>query len=339
MTTPIWESDLARLLQAGVKVPQAWAIIAADHPDTGIHAVLRAQTRLRREGVLGQPSPVADRPTPAPVVLPEPAPPDRQTAVLVMTDQHYGKRTASYSTDVFDRRMQALGDRLRAIRLSMPDIDYDGLVVCLLGDVNDGSDIYPTQTHHQELTNPEAQADRLSACLEPWLLDQRGVWGEVRVECVPGNHGRTGKTAHEAANWDIAAYRNLRLRLRDKIAVHWTEQGDPFFRKVPVYGHTLLLYHGHDIPGGGTVPVNGVANRVLRWATSRLAPFDMVLMGHFHTSATASINSVDLLLSGTMVSDDDWALRKYGWESVNRWWMFGMSERKKLVWQYGLDLA
>jgi hypothetical protein len=40
-----------------------------------------------------------------------------------------------------------------------------------------------------------------------------------------------------------------------------------------------------------------------------------------------------------MVSDDDWALRKYGWESVNRWWMFGMSERKKLVWQYGLDLA
>jgi len=335
---PTWEEDLLRLLQAGSKIEQAYQRIVADHPDTSIHAVLRAQTRLKKQGLF---APTVSEPT-APVVLPvasEPAPAERQTAVIVMSDHHYGKKTVSYGLDVFGLRLKALGERLKAFRWSMPDVEYDGLVVCLLGDVNDGSDIYPTQAHHQELTNPEAQADQLAAQLEPWLLEQAGVWGSVRAECVPGNHGRSGKSMHEAANWDIAAYRNLRLRLRDKVAVNWTETGNPFFRKVPVYGHNLLLYHGHDIPGGGVTPINGVANRVLRWSTSRLAPFNVVLMGHFHTLATTKLNSIDILLSGTMVTDDDWSLQRLGWESVPKWWMFGMSEKRTLTWQYALDLT
>ena len=335
---PTWEDDLLRLLQAGRKIEQAYQRIVADYPDTSIHAVLRAQTRLKKQGLLG---PTVSEP-PAPVVLPvasEPPTADRQTAVLVMTDPHYGRKTISYGLDVFDARLKALGDRLKAVRLSMPDVEFDGLVVCLMGDVNDGTDIYPTQAHHQELTNPEAQADQLAAKLEPWLLDQAGVWGTVRAECVPGNHGRGGKSVHEAANWDIVTYRNLRLRLRDKVDVSWTEKGDPFFRRVQVYGHNVLLYHGHEIPAGGVTPLNGVANRVLRWSTSRLAPFNVVLMGHFHTLATTKLNSIDILLSGTMVTDDDWALRKLGWESVPKWWMFGMSEKRTLTWQYALDLT
>ena len=51
---PLWESDLAALLGAGYPVHEAWKILSAKHPGqvSGIHAVLRAQTRLRKAGRL-----------------------------------------------------------------------------------------------------------------------------------------------------------------------------------------------------------------------------------------------------------------------------------------------
>ncbi len=61
-------------------------------------------------------------------------------------------------------------------------------------------------------------------------------------------------------------------------------------------------------------------------------------MGHFHSSGIWRINKIRLVLSGTMVTDDDWALRTLGWESAPEWWLFGVSNRRAMTWQFPVEL-
>lgn len=264
----------------------------------------------------------------------------RESAILVMSDLHFGKETATYNPHVFTERLSELGQSLKRIHALLRGYQIDELVIAMLGDANDGTGIYPTQEHHQGISNAEQQADQLSRLLSKFLLGQQRVWGKVRVECVPGNHGRAGKHAHEAANWDIVTYRYLQKSLEDKgIPVRMNgDRADPFIRKIKVRGHSYVLYHGHDIRTFSNIPWYGMMLRLSRWLSTKISPFDVALMGHFHTAGTWDINRVRLFLSGTMVSDDDWALRTLGWESANKWWLFGVSDTRPVTWQYGVEL-
>ena len=62
-------------------------------------------------------------------------------------------------------------------------------------------------------------------------------------------------------------------------------------------------------------------------------------MGHFHALAHWRVNRVQVLATGTMVTDDQWALTTLGFDSGNQWWLFGVSDKHPITWQYGLDLA
>lgn len=266
-----------------------------------------------------------------------------ESAVLVMSDLHYGKQTKSFGTGGFGDRLAAIGDRVATIRRLMSGYEFDELVVCVLGDVNDGTDIYATQAHHQAESNVEEQAEQLSELLVPFFRRQHEVWGKVRVACVPGNHGRAGRFSHEAASWDTVAYKYLRAKLKDggpPIPVVMNGKGqNPFLRVEEVRNHRYLLYHGHDIKSFGNIPWYGMQLRVARWNTTKLAPFDAVLMGHYHSFGTWAFNSIELKMSGTMITDDEWALQTLGWESANKWWLFGVSNSRPVTWEFGIDVA
>lgn len=266
----------------------------------------------------------------------------RESAILVLTDLHYGKRTKTFDTAGFAARMDAFGERVIAIRERLSaGYHFDELVIPLLGDVNDGTGIYATQAHHQAETNVEEQAEQLTDVLAPWLRTQKKAWGRVRVECVPGNHGRAGRFAAEAANWDVVAYKYLRAKVKpDGIPVGLGRGNDNLFlRTIEVRKHRYLLYHGHEIHSFNSIPWYGMVQRIARWNTTQtLAPFDVVLMGHFHTFGSWAFNRINCYLSGTFVTDDSWALQCLGWESANRTWMFGVSDKRAVTWQVGVDL-
>lgn len=263
-----------------------------------------------------------------------------ESAILAMTDLHYGKRTGTFGVDGFGDRLGAIGDRLAAIRRALAGYTFDELHVFMLGDVNDGTGIYATQPHHQAETNVEEQAEQLSELLVPYFQRLKRDWGRVRIETVPGNHGRAGREAHEAANWDIVAYKYLRNKLTaDKIPVGIGDRGrNKFLRTITVRSHKYLLYHGHDIKSFGNIPWYGMTLRVARWNTTRLAPFDVVLMGHFHTFGTWQLNNIQLMLNGTMITGDEWALQTLGWESANKWWLFGVSDKRPVTWTFAVDV-
>jgi len=176
--------------------------------------------------------------------------------------------------------------------------------------------------------------------LHGWLKRQKDVWGHVRLEATPGNHGRAGHGAAVGANWDRVMYRYLQLMCGDSIPVGFPVKGEmPFLRKIKVRGHDVLLYHGHDIHSYSGIPFYGMLSRLTKWATTGLFPVEVALMGHFHTLGDWPINKVRLLCTGTAVTDDDWALATLGWESQNQWWLFGVSDSRPVTWQFAMDIG
>ncbi len=263
----------------------------------------------------------------------------QETAILAISDLHYGKQTESYDTDVFRKRMDELLNKVTRIKELHSDYDFDELVIFGLGDFNDGSGIFPTQSNYQEITNPEQQADELADFLTEWTQALLEVWPKVRWELVPGNHGRTGKFVAEAANWDMVAYRFLQKNLKDVAEVNFNETGDPFIRKVEIRGHQHLLYHAHDIRSWANIPWYGIFTRLQRWYMSKLGPFDVAWMGHFHTSGVWKLNKIKAVLTGCMPTDDEWALRTLGMEASNDWWLCGCNNTRPLTFTFSLEVA
>jgi DNA polymerase II small subunit/DNA polymerase delta subunit B len=256
-----------------------------------------------------------------------------------MSDMHFGKETTTFNPNVFINRLDRCGKALERIHSLLSDYEFSELVFAIPGDANDGTGIYPTQTFHQEINNVEEQAYLLSHILADFFVWQKRVWGNVRVEGVPGNHGRGGKFIHEAANWDMVLYHFLGLRLKEhSIPVNINDKGNPFIRKIQLRNHNYLLYHGHGIRMYQQIPWYGISQRILRWHNSSLAPFETVLMGHFHTCQMVTVNKVSIFLSGTPVTSDDWALQELGAESEPRWWLFGVSDSRPVTWRFALDL-
>ena len=139
-----------------------------------------------------------------------------ESAVLVMTDIHYGRKTSSYNPSVCLERLDRVGAHLARVRQLLAEYNITELVIALIGDVNDGTDIYATQPHHQAITNVEHQARELSTYLAHWLEKQSQVWPSIRVEAVPGNHGRAGRFAHDLHAVRQSHHARLRCAARGK---------------------------------------------------------------------------------------------------------------------------
>lgn len=258
-----------------------------------------------------------------------------------MTDIHYGRQTLTFNPAICATRIARIGDRLTRIRDLLSDYDFDELIIMLGGDANDGTDIYANQSTEQAISDVNQQALRLSAILEDFARSQLSLWKSVRFECVPGNHGRAGSRAAVSANWDIVCYNYLRLGLKGSgIQVGINGAGtDPFIRKVAIRGHNYILYHGHDIRTFASIPWYGLMLRVLRWYSTGLGPFDAAIFGHFHSFGLWPVNRIRILESGTMITDDGWALRTFGWESTAQWWLFGVSNSRAMTWQFPIDVG
>ena len=257
--------------------------------------------------------------------------------LLAASDIHYGKLTPEYDHEICSQRLRTVLSRLHD-RCPEDSLNHD-LIIALLGDVNDGSEIYANQLHYQAISNVEQQADEFAVVFSEMLVSIRNRWKSIRVECVAGNHGRLSKRAHEAANWDIVAYRYTKLMLESSgIQVRIPEpRENPFLREIEVSGRRFTLYHGHEIRSWGSIPWYGILTRTLRWYS--LHQWDRVIMGHFHVLGSWKINTIDLFVTGTPVTGDEWSMRTLGWAPVNAWWMLGLNDRGDLIWMVPVPLV
>lgn len=264
----------------------------------------------------------------------------RETAILVVSDAHAGKRTSTYNPDILESRIAALSERLFRVRGLLGEYDFDGLRIMMLGDMVDGACIYPTQAHHQAQTSASDQMMHSVGIWRRFMAEQVDVWGDVEVWPVPGNHGRASLASAEIDNWDALLYMMLANASPQRSRVLWpAEDCDPFLRVFRTYGHGYLAYHGNGIPMYQSIPWYGIQTRALRWLSAKcLESWDVATFGHFHSCGYWTFNRLQVFCTGTMASNDEWALERFGWESSAAWWLFGASHKRPVTWQFKMEL-
>lgn len=233
--------------------------------------------------------------------------------VALWSDWHWGEVVLpeqiggvnAFNLEIAHVRARRLVERtVYLLRSHVVQPKYDGIVVCLGGDMLSG-DI------HEELTETN------DAPMMPCLLDLFGVlcaaleslaaeFGSVFVPCVAGNHGRTSRKPRAKnrafTNFDWLLYQFLaRAFTQDKrVQFHIPDGPDALFR---VFGTRYLLTHGDQFRGGdGIIGPIGPITRGHKRKSSRNSAidqaYDVMLCGHWHQEMHLSRTIVNGSLKG-----------------------------------------
>lgn len=233
-------------------------------------------------------------------------------AVLTIADLQWGKVTDSYDSDVaYDRLMQlidpvvSIADRFAVNKLH----------VWLLGDLVEGSVIYPAQSWSVDSPAFEQAMFGVSQGIYDLLVRLMERFRVIEVSEVAGNHGRAGSTKAGVPvrdNWDSVAAAAVYLMLKQARAEGRVRMqlNDKWYEHREVCKNGCLLFHGHQLR---SLASSTVQKRLLGWATDHNIPdWRYAFCGHWHNPSVFSINDRYLYVSGSLDSDD-----KYAQESLS----------------------
>ena len=256
-----------------------------------------------------------------------------ESAVLVLSDLHFGKKTKTYNMAIAQQRFIKLIDNTLAILSERSKISpIKELHLFWTGDIVDGEQIYATHGSHiddhvvnQIFKSLEIVAPQITRFVEAGYV--------VHNHFVRGNHGRVSKFHHEVTNWDYIYGLTLELMLKNvpnmtfNVTSNWNQV-------VNVRGKRILQWHGHQIKMTMNLPWYSLTTRISRWATcDELEDFDISVSGHFHSSSVINWNEKKVFTNGTMVSGDQFALEFIGLASTECQHLFGVNENG-VTWKY-----
>lgn len=265
---------------------------------------------IERLGVAGQPDWLT-----AP---PKPSKKHHATPWLMLSDLHLDEVVnleEMGGVNAYDRRIAELRlertahNFVRVCRDFWTGLTYDGVVVCLGGDIFSGE-------IHDELK--ETNADTMLGSLHHWLDPLAAVlslladeFGKVHVPVVVGNHGRTTRKPRAKfrarSNFDWALGHALaRTFTNDKrITFDIPEAADC---RIECYDHAVMLTHGDQASGGAGI--GGIWPPLMRLAARKRAradavgqPFDLMVCGHWHQL----VYGPDFIVNGSLKGYDEYA--------------------------------
>lgn len=218
----------------------------------------------------------------------------------------------AYNRDIADLRIKRWVDKVATLpRDYVSGIKIEGLKLLATGDLFTG-DI------HAELK--ESNEDRLLSSLLHWmdpiisaLETLEGEYGgEVEVDCVVGNHGRTtikpvfkGR-AHSNVEWLFWSV--IRDRLSDRGSRIRINVSDAMDLNVSIYGRNHLITHGDQYHGGTGISgamaplMLGTHRKGIRQAAAEM-PMDLQVLGHFHQT----LDLPGVVMGGSLKGYDEYA--------------------------------
>lgn len=218
---------------------------------------------------------------------------------MLLTDIHYGERVFveqvdgvnKYDVAIAQKRIKRAFERAIYVTRGMwAGVDYDGFNLMLGGDILSG-------IIHDELreTNEETVfASVLGAveCLTAGVRILAKEFPSVHIAAVVGNHGRltrkprTKNKVTESLDWMVYQLLAREFDGIDSVTVQVSESPDCRFR---VHDTEYCLTHGDQFRGGSGIsaalsPLLLGVHRKMKRAASAGDPFDVLVMGHWHTS-------------------------------------------------------
>lgn len=263
---------------------------------------------------------------------------DEEQAVLMLSDWHLGEKNSKYNLRIARQRIERLMNSTMLITaLHRKVYPVKILNIFWLGDIVSGESIFPSQPHEIEVGVVD-QIFQSVPCVVEQLARLCGFFQEVRCTTVNGNHGRLGKFANKLSNFDRVFYETMRAATTGIPNLNWDITPDWHFQ-TRVLSTRFLGIHGSQIKIHLNLPWYGLTTRAGRWAiTEGLGGFDIMVLGHFHSSSRIRWNNKIILTNGTLVDGDEFALEKMGLESSQCQWFFGVHPRQGLTWSYEIHL-
>lgn len=223
---------------------------------------------------------------------------DNTSLVVVLSDSHFGKQTADFNLEVGRERMLSIPSSI--FSGSLPEIDE--VVIVLAGDMVEGEDIYATQNNKIECSVFEQMQACTKALWDTILLFRELFKCKVRVETVPGNHGRMSKTANEKTNWDNVVYYTLltisALHADPEIIINANFEKFVNFRVKDKVG--MAVHKGVKHTGTPSMKM-----KIAGWA--RTKNFDFTIQGHWHEWKVGNWLSKFVMFNGCICGPDDLA--------------------------------
>lgn len=269
-----------------------------------------------------------------------------ETALLLLSDVHIGKKTVSYNPRVFVKRLRKLERSMMSIITAVRhERPIRKLVVAWGGDIVDAESIYPAQAvEHISIPIIDQIFTVGTPELTKFLLFCLDNFEEVECRCVRGNHGRmTGQakwTSSKSTNWDFVVYKVLEGQTKNQPRLKWNINYKDWKSMFREQGYGFLLTHGAQIRRYYSLPFYGMTRQALRWANAyrRKMKLTYFLYGHFHSAGMFRFNEVVVVNNGSFVTDDPFAEEYIGVASIPEQMLLGIHPEFGVSWRYALRL-
>lgn len=233
---------------------------------------------------------------------------------LQVSDVQFGKRTATYNSDVARKRLfQLAANAGKCIDDRKSFARIEELHLYVIGDIVEGQRVFRGQAYHIDSTVQAQAIHGASAALARLVLRLLKHVDRVIVWCVRGNHG--DEDDNSPVNWDEVCYEVFKRDLlggqdlfpeRKKIQarIQFKEIGS-WFQVARAFRWGNLLVHGNQITGslGGS----GFKTKVAGWIDAIPEPWDYLWIGHFHTYSSWTVNKRTVFVNGTTETGNEYA--------------------------------
>lgn len=271
---------------------------------------------------------------------------NEEVAILLMSDLHIGKKTATYNPRIFVKRLEKLQNSMMSIIQAQRSIrPIKKLVIVMNGDFADAEAIYPSQAV-DFISIPII--DQIFSVGVPQLVAFLGFclesFEEVECYCQMGNHGRQNAakwSSSKSTNWDSVLYKVLEASTLNQPRLTWHIATKDWKSMFKILGYGFLACHGDMIKRFYNSPYYGMTRQAERWANAYRDKLrlDYVLYSHFHSlDAGMRHNRLQIFVNGSFTTDDTYAEENIGVASVPEQLLFGVHPKFGVTWRYPLCL-
>ena len=262
---------------------------------------------------------------------------DPETQVLVLGDDHAGQKTPSYNSVVYKKRFNTLFQSTMTItNLHRNMYPLNDLVILDVGDNVQGENPYQGSTiGATECGAVEQVYDLALPTLINLLCSLKQEFRTIKFYGVRGNHGIYSRIAPKTSNWDLALYKALKqAKLPDGIDINYSED---FKILVDIEGFKFFVFHSDQVKGAQYgIPYFALIRSLKDWGVTYGHP-NYAVCGHWHKEDFLRVTSeMCLLVNGSLVSDDPFALEVMKTSTIPVHWSFGVHRMVGLTWLYKL---
>ena len=278
---------------------------------------------------------------------------DEEEMALLISDSHIGLLVEAkdsgglgeYNVQIFERRLEFFKKSLAKIfAIHFRKTPYRIMNIFFLGDMIENMVLRPSQMRLTDLKIVEQiilAVDKFSY-LMAWLA---GIFEEVRIHCVVGNHPRPTKEIGQYAptdNFDYLVYKIMAERLGSYGNVHFNIS-ESWWMTVERMGIRFYVEHGEEFRSWLGIPFYGLKRGKANIRDlfhqyldekGRPADFDYFLIGHIHQHSKFN----DIISNGAFVGGSEYSLKRLKIGNPASQFCFSIHPDFGITWQRELVL-